>query len=56
MSSKRGSKQTFMSYRGIVNVETGEEIISSEQAYEYPEYIYLQYPFTKVNELKLTKL
>ena len=29
MSSKRGSKQTFMSYKGIWNTETGEEIISS---------------------------
>jgi len=56
MSSKRGSKPTFMSCRRIVNVETGEEIISNEQAYEYPEYIYLKYPFTKVNDLKLTKL
>ena len=49
MSSNRDSKQTFMSYTGIVNVETGEEIFSSEQAYEYPENIYLKYPFSKVN-------
>ena len=56
MSSKRGSKQTFMSYRVIVNVETGEEIISSEQAYEYPENVYLKYAFSKINHVDLTKL
>ena len=56
MSSKRGSKQTFMSYKGIWNTETGEEIISSEQAYEYPENIYLKHPFSKVNHTELTKL
>ncbi|MDC0881920.1 hypothetical protein OAQ12_03140 [Candidatus Marinimicrobia bacterium] len=56
MSSKRGSKQTFMSYKAIVNIETGEEIISSEQAYEYPENVYLKYPFSKVNHIELFKL
>ena len=56
MSSKRGSKQTFMSYTGIVNEKTGEEIIYNEQAYEYPENVYLKYAFSKVNHVDLTKL
>ena len=45
-----------MSYKAIVNVDTGEEILSSEQGYEYPENVYLKYPFSKVNHIELFKL